>query len=58
VIWWPLISGWPTAWASWPGHVGYFLLRASLNPPGGRLISLQVGANHPLVAITASLTAG
>jgi putative peptidoglycan lipid II flippase len=37
--------------------VGYFLLRASLNPPGGRLISLQV-VRTILVTITASLTAG
>jgi putative peptidoglycan lipid II flippase len=37
--------------------VGYFLLRASLNPPGGRLISLQV-VRTILVTITASLIAG
>jgi putative peptidoglycan lipid II flippase len=37
--------------------VGYFLLRASLNPPGGRLISLQV-VRTVLVTITASLIAG
>ena len=37
--------------------VGYFLLRASLNPPGGRLINLQV-VRTILVTITASLIAG
>ena len=37
--------------------VGYFLLRANLNPPGGRLISLQV-VRTVLVTIAASLTAG
>jgi putative peptidoglycan lipid II flippase len=37
--------------------VGYFLLRASLNPPGGRLISLAV-ARTILVTIAASLIAG
>ena len=37
--------------------VGYFLLRASLNPPGGRLISLAV-VRTILVTITASLIAG
>ena len=37
--------------------VGYFLLRANLNPPGGRLISLQV-VRTILVTIAASLTAG
>jgi putative peptidoglycan lipid II flippase len=37
--------------------VGYFLLRASLNPPGGRLISLQV-VRTILVTIAASLIAG
>src|SRR6478672_1689471 len=37
--------------------VGYFLLRASLNPLGGRLISLQV-VRTILVTITASLIAG
>jgi putative peptidoglycan lipid II flippase len=37
--------------------VGYFLLRASLNPPGGRLISLQV-VRTILVTIAASLAAG
>src|SRR6478672_5191499 len=37
--------------------VGYFLLRASLNPPGRRLISLQV-VRTILVTITASLIAG
>jgi putative peptidoglycan lipid II flippase len=37
--------------------VGYFLLRASLNPPGGRLISLPV-VRTILVTIAASLVAG
>ena len=37
--------------------VGYFLLRASLNPPGGRLISLAV-VRTVLVTIAASLIAG
>ena len=37
--------------------VGYFLLRASLNPPGGRLISLAV-VRTILVTIAASLIAG
>ncbi|OBF38218.1 murein biosynthesis integral membrane protein MurJ [Mycobacterium sp. ACS1612] len=37
--------------------VGYFLLRASLHPPGGRLISVAV-ARTILVTITASLVAG
>ncbi|HKP44615.1 murein biosynthesis integral membrane protein MurJ [Mycobacterium sp.] len=37
--------------------VGYFLLRASLNPPDGRLISLQV-VRTILVTISASLIAG
>jgi putative peptidoglycan lipid II flippase len=37
--------------------VGYFLLRASLNPPGGRLISLPV-VRTILVTIAASLLAG
>ncbi len=37
--------------------VGYFLLRASLNPPGGRLISLRV-VRTILVTIAASLIAG
>jgi putative peptidoglycan lipid II flippase len=37
--------------------VGYFLLRASLNPPGGRLISLAV-VRTILVTISASLIAG
>jgi putative peptidoglycan lipid II flippase len=37
--------------------VGYFLLRANLNPPGGRLISLQV-VRTVLVTIAASLIAG
>lgn len=37
--------------------VGYFLLRASLNPPGGQLISLQV-VRSILVTISASLIAG
>ncbi|MFG1933485.1 murein biosynthesis integral membrane protein MurJ [Mycobacterium sp. NPDC048908] len=37
--------------------VGYFLLRASLNPPGGRLISLAV-VRTILVTIAASLVAG
>nr|MCH9734598.1 murein biosynthesis integral membrane protein MurJ [Actinomycetes bacterium] len=37
--------------------VGYFLLRNRLNPPGGRLISLDV-VRTILVTITASLTAG
>ena len=37
--------------------VGYFLLRANLNPPGGRLISLQV-VRTILVTIAASLIAG
>ncbi len=37
--------------------VGYALLRASLNPPGGRLIS-RVVVRTILVTITASLTAG
>jgi putative peptidoglycan lipid II flippase len=37
--------------------VGYFLLRASLNPPGGRLISLPV-VRTVLVTIAASLAAG
>src|SRR6476469_3743649 len=37
--------------------VGYFLLRASLNPPGGRLIKLEV-VRTALVATAASLLAG
>ncbi|HTI77497.1 MAG TPA: lipid II flippase MurJ, partial [Mycobacterium sp.] len=37
--------------------VGYLLLRASLNPPGGRLISLSV-VRTILVTISASLIAG
>ncbi|MBY0287931.1 MAG: murein biosynthesis integral membrane protein MurJ [Mycobacteriaceae bacterium] len=37
--------------------VGYFLLRANLNPPGGRLIGLQV-VRTILVTIFASLIAG
>ncbi|MGV0871446.1 murein biosynthesis integral membrane protein MurJ [Mycolicibacterium sp. XJ879] len=37
--------------------VGYFLLRAALDPPGGRLISLQV-VRSILVTIAASLLAG
>ena len=37
--------------------VGYFLLRANLNPPGGRLIGLQV-VRTILVTIAASLIAG
>jgi len=37
--------------------VGYFLLRARLNPPGGRLISFDV-VRTILVTITASLVAG
>ena len=37
--------------------VGYVLLRANLNPPGGRLISLQV-VRTILVTIAASLVAG
>jgi putative peptidoglycan lipid II flippase len=37
--------------------VGYFLLRASLNPPGGRLINLAV-IRTILVTIAASLVAG
>jgi putative peptidoglycan lipid II flippase len=37
--------------------VGYLLLRASLHPPGGRLISLQV-VRSILVTISASLIAG
>jgi putative peptidoglycan lipid II flippase len=37
--------------------VGYVLLRANLNPPGGRLISLQV-VRTILVTIAASLIAG
>ena len=37
--------------------VGYFLLRASLDPPGGRLVSLQV-VRTILVTIAASLIAG
>ena len=37
--------------------VGYFLLRASLNPPGGRLIKLQV-VRTILVTVAASLIAG
>jgi putative peptidoglycan lipid II flippase len=37
--------------------VGYFLLRASLNPPGGRLVSLAV-VRTILVTIAASLIAG
>jgi putative peptidoglycan lipid II flippase len=37
--------------------VGYFLLRASLNPPGGRLISLAV-VRTILVTIAASMVAG
>src|SRR4029078_439987 len=39
------------------GAVAFFLLRASLNPLGGRLISLQV-VRTILVTITASLIAG
>ncbi|HKH50212.1 MAG TPA: lipid II flippase MurJ, partial [Mycobacterium sp.] len=37
--------------------VGYFLLRANLNPPGGRLISLAV-VRTILVTIAASMIAG
>jgi putative peptidoglycan lipid II flippase len=37
--------------------VGYFLLRANLDPPGGRLISLEV-VRTILVTIAASLIAG
>nr|WP_235632294.1 murein biosynthesis integral membrane protein MurJ [Mycolicibacterium rutilum] len=37
--------------------VGYFLLRSNLDPPGGRLISLQV-VRTILVTIAASLLAG
>ena len=37
--------------------VGYVLLRANLNPPGGRLLSLQV-VRTILVTIAASLVAG
>ncbi|KUH96267.1 murein biosynthesis integral membrane protein MurJ [Mycobacterium sp. IS-1556] len=37
--------------------VGYYLLRANLDPPGGRLISLQV-VRTILVTIAASLLAG
>ena len=37
--------------------VGYILLRANLNPPGGRLISLEV-VRTVLVATAASLIAG
>ena len=37
--------------------VGYFLLRASLNPPGGRLIDLAV-VRTILVTVAASLIAG
>src|SRR4051812_19905286 len=37
--------------------VGYFLLRASLNPPGGRLVSLAV-VRTILVTVAASLIAG
>jgi putative peptidoglycan lipid II flippase len=37
--------------------VGYFLLRTSLNPPGGRLISLAV-VRTILVTIAASMVAG
>ena len=37
--------------------VGYILLRANLNPPGGRLINLDV-ARTVLVATAASLIAG
>jgi putative peptidoglycan lipid II flippase len=37
--------------------VGYFLLRANLNPPSGRLISLEV-VRTILVTIAASLIAG
>jgi putative peptidoglycan lipid II flippase len=37
--------------------VGYVLLRSSLNPPGGRLISLQV-VRTILVTVAASLLAG
>lgn len=37
--------------------VGYYLLRASLNPPGGRLVGLQV-VRTILVTICASLIAG
>ena len=37
--------------------VGYFLLRANLNPPGGRLVGLDV-VRTILVTITASLAAG
>jgi putative peptidoglycan lipid II flippase len=37
--------------------VGYFLLRASLNPPGGRLINLAV-VRTILVTVAASLIAG
>lgn len=37
--------------------VGYYLLRANLNPPGGRLIGLQV-VRTILVTICASLIAG
>jgi putative peptidoglycan lipid II flippase len=37
--------------------LGFFVLRANLNPPGGRLISLQV-VRTVLVTISASLIAG
>jgi putative peptidoglycan lipid II flippase len=37
--------------------VGYYLLRANLNPPGGRLVGLQV-VRTILVTICASLVAG
>ena len=37
--------------------VGYILLRANLNPPGGRLVSLQV-VRTILVTTTAALSAG
>ncbi|MGV0849186.1 murein biosynthesis integral membrane protein MurJ [Mycolicibacterium phlei] len=37
--------------------VGYFLLRANLNPPGGRLLDLQV-IRTILVTVAASLVAG
>ncbi|MGZ8713590.1 MAG: murein biosynthesis integral membrane protein MurJ, partial [Mycobacterium sp.] len=37
--------------------VGYYLLRANLNPPGGRLLNLQV-VRTILVTICASLVAG
>jgi putative peptidoglycan lipid II flippase len=37
--------------------VGYYLLRANLNPPGGRLVGLQV-VRTILVTISASLIAG